>query len=116
MFTLTIDRGEAEVNSQGRGDNKLAIPEYTVYKYFTIPKNIVLYIIAKIDFHDSSQSMSTSQLIFFYIYHPVLFKIAVQIQVHKQTVLQATYVHNLKYISAIVQYKTFHLYLKVTTK
>jgi hypothetical protein len=34
--TLTIDRGEAEVNSQGRGDNKLAIPEYTVY-------NILLY-------------------------------------------------------------------------
>jgi hypothetical protein len=29
--TLTIDRGEAEVNSQGRGDNKLAILEYTVY-------------------------------------------------------------------------------------
>jgi hypothetical protein len=38
--TLTIDRGEAEVNSQGRGDNTLAIPEYTVYKYFIIPKNI----------------------------------------------------------------------------
>ena len=37
---LTIDWGEAEVNSQGRGDNKLAIPEYTVYKYFIIPKNI----------------------------------------------------------------------------
>jgi hypothetical protein len=35
--TLTIDRGEAEVNSQGRGDKKLAIPEYTVYKYFIIP-------------------------------------------------------------------------------
>jgi hypothetical protein len=28
--TLTIDRGEAEVNSQGRGDNKLAIPEYSL--------------------------------------------------------------------------------------
>jgi hypothetical protein len=40
--TLTIDRVEAEVNSQGRGDNKLAIPEYTVYKYFIIPKNIRL--------------------------------------------------------------------------
>ena len=38
--TLTIGRGEGEVNSQGRGDNKLAIPEYTVYKYFIIPKNI----------------------------------------------------------------------------
>ena len=38
--TLTIDWGEAEVNSQGRGDNKLAILEYTVYKYFIIPKNI----------------------------------------------------------------------------
>ena len=32
--TLTI--------SQGRGDNKLAIPEYTVYKYFIITKNIRL--------------------------------------------------------------------------
>ena len=40
--TLTIDRGEAEVNSQGRGDNKLVIPEYTVYEYFIIPKNIRL--------------------------------------------------------------------------
>ena len=40
----TIDRGEAEVNSQGRGDNKLAIPEYTVYKYFIIPKNIRLIV------------------------------------------------------------------------
>jgi hypothetical protein len=40
--TLTIDRGEAEFNSQGRGDNKLAIPEYTVYKYCIIPKNIRL--------------------------------------------------------------------------
>ena len=39
---LTIDRGGAEVNSQSRGDNKLAIPEYTVYKYFIIPKNITL--------------------------------------------------------------------------
>ena len=29
---LTIDHGFASVNSQGRGDNKLAIPEYTVYK------------------------------------------------------------------------------------
>ena len=28
--TQTIDRGEAEVNSQGRGDNKLAIPEYSL--------------------------------------------------------------------------------------
>ena len=42
--TLTIDRGEAEVNSQGRGDNKLAIPEYTIYKYFIIPKNIRLIV------------------------------------------------------------------------
>jgi hypothetical protein len=42
--TLTIDRGEAEVNSQGRGDNNLAIPEYTVYKYFIIPKNIRLIV------------------------------------------------------------------------
>jgi hypothetical protein len=42
--TLTIDRGEAEVNSQGLGDNKLAIPEYTVYKYFIIPKNIRLIV------------------------------------------------------------------------
>jgi hypothetical protein len=42
--TLTIDRGEADVNSQGRGDNKLAIPEYTVYKYFIIPKKIRLRI------------------------------------------------------------------------
>ena len=42
--TLTIERGEAEVNSQGRGDNKLAIPEYTVYKYFIIPKNIRLIV------------------------------------------------------------------------
>jgi hypothetical protein len=33
--TLTIDRGEAE-SSQDREDNKLAIPEYTVYKYFII--------------------------------------------------------------------------------
>jgi hypothetical protein len=40
--TLTIDRGEAEVNSQGRGDKKLAIPEYTVYKYFIITKNITI--------------------------------------------------------------------------
>jgi hypothetical protein len=43
--TLTIDRGEAEVNSQGRGDKKLAIPEYTVYKYFIIQKNIRLKMI-----------------------------------------------------------------------
>ena len=42
--TLTIDRGEAEVNSQGRGDNKLAIPEYTAYKYFIIPNNIRLIV------------------------------------------------------------------------
>ena len=42
--TLTIDRGKAEVNSQGRGDKKLAIPEYTVYKYFIIPKNIRLIV------------------------------------------------------------------------
>ena len=28
--TLTIDWGEAEVNGQGRGDNKLAIPEYSL--------------------------------------------------------------------------------------
>jgi hypothetical protein len=42
--TLTIDRGEAEVNSQGRGENKLDIPEYTVYKYFIIPKNIRLIV------------------------------------------------------------------------
>ena len=42
--TLTIDRGEAEVNSKGRGDNKLAIPEYTVYEYFIIPKNIRLMV------------------------------------------------------------------------
>jgi hypothetical protein len=42
--TLTIDRGEAEVNSQGRGDKKLAIPEYTVYAYFIIPKNIRLIV------------------------------------------------------------------------
>jgi hypothetical protein len=33
-----------EVNSQGRGDNKLGIPEYTVYKYFIIPKNIRLIV------------------------------------------------------------------------
>jgi hypothetical protein len=37
-------RGEVEVNSQGRGDKKLAIPEYTVYKYFIIPKNIGLIV------------------------------------------------------------------------
>jgi hypothetical protein len=37
ILLVTIDRGEAEVNSQGRGDNKLDIPEYTVYKYFIIP-------------------------------------------------------------------------------
>jgi hypothetical protein len=42
--TLIIDRGEAEVNSRGRVDNKLAIPEYTVYKYFIIPKNIRLVV------------------------------------------------------------------------
>jgi hypothetical protein len=30
--------------SQGRGDKKLAIPEYTVYKYFIIPKNIRLIV------------------------------------------------------------------------
>ena len=42
--TLTIDRGEADVNSQDRGDKKLAIPEYTVYKYFIIPKNIRLIV------------------------------------------------------------------------
>jgi hypothetical protein len=42
LQTLPIDRGEAEVNSQGGGDNKLAIPEYTVYEYFIIPKNITL--------------------------------------------------------------------------
>jgi hypothetical protein len=34
----------AEVTSQGRGDKKLAIPEYTVYKYFIIPKNIRLVV------------------------------------------------------------------------
>ena len=32
--TLTIDLGFASVNNQCLGDNKLAIPEYTVYKYF----------------------------------------------------------------------------------
>jgi len=32
------------VNSQCLGDNKLAIPEYTVYKYFIIPKNIRLIV------------------------------------------------------------------------
>jgi hypothetical protein len=42
--TWYLDLGEAEVNSQGRGDNKLAIPEYTVYKYFIIPKNIRLIV------------------------------------------------------------------------
>ena len=31
--TLTIDRGEAEVNSQCLRDNKLAIPSYSVNKY-----------------------------------------------------------------------------------
>ena len=41
---LIIDLGEADVNSQGRGDNKLAIPEYTVYKYFIKPKNIRLIV------------------------------------------------------------------------
>ena len=41
---LTIDRGEAEVNSQSRGDNTFAISEYTVYKYFIIPKNIRLIV------------------------------------------------------------------------
>jgi hypothetical protein len=41
---LTIDRGEAEVNSQGRGDKKLDIAEYTVYKYCIIPKNIRLIV------------------------------------------------------------------------
>jgi hypothetical protein len=30
--------------SQNRGDKKLAIPEYTVYKYFIIPKNIRLIV------------------------------------------------------------------------
>jgi hypothetical protein len=33
-----------EANSQGRGDNKFGIPEYTVYKYFIIPKNIRLIV------------------------------------------------------------------------
>jgi hypothetical protein len=42
LETLIIDRGKAEVNSQGRGDKKLAIPEYTVYKYFIIYKYILL--------------------------------------------------------------------------
>jgi hypothetical protein len=42
--TLPIDRGEADVNSQGRGNNKLAIPEYTVYKYCIILKNIRLIV------------------------------------------------------------------------
>jgi hypothetical protein len=41
---LTIDRGEAEVNCQGRGDKTLDIAEYTVYKYCIIPKNIRLIV------------------------------------------------------------------------
>ena len=41
---LTIDRGEAEVNSQGRGDKKLDIAEYTVNVYCIIPKNIRLIV------------------------------------------------------------------------
>ena len=31
------------MSSQGRGDNKLAIPEYTVCKYFIIPREIVQF-------------------------------------------------------------------------
>jgi hypothetical protein len=42
--TLNIDLGFASVNSQGRGDNRLAIPEYPVDKYFIIPKNIRLIV------------------------------------------------------------------------
>ena len=41
---LTFARGEAEDNSQDRVDNTFAIPEYTVYKYFIIPKNIRLIV------------------------------------------------------------------------
>ena len=44
FFMTPPYRGEAEVNSRGRGDNKLAIPEYTVYKYFIIPINIRLIV------------------------------------------------------------------------
>ena len=44
IYLLTGYEGIVKVNSQGRGDNKLAIPEYTVYKYFTIPKNIRLIV------------------------------------------------------------------------
>jgi len=57
--TLTIDRGEAEVNSQGRGDNKaevnsrgrgdnkLAIPSYPVNKYILlVPKCIIRLIVS----------------------------------------------------------------------
>jgi hypothetical protein len=51
--TLTIDLGFASVNSQCLGDNKLAIPsypvklaipEYTVYKYLIIAKIIRLIV------------------------------------------------------------------------
>ena len=41
---LLTEGGFASVNSQGRGDNELAIPEYTVYKYFIISKNIRLIV------------------------------------------------------------------------
>jgi hypothetical protein len=34
--TLTIDRGEAEVNRQCLGDNKLAIPSYPVNEYIIV--------------------------------------------------------------------------------
>jgi hypothetical protein len=54
--TLTIDLGFASVNSQGRGGNKLAITEYTVYKYFIIPKNIRDTISIKIQYSQLSEN------------------------------------------------------------
>jgi hypothetical protein len=48
IYFLTGYEGIASLLSPrhcpGRGDNKLAIPEYTVYKYFIIPKNIRLIV------------------------------------------------------------------------
>jgi hypothetical protein len=42
--TLTIDRGEAKVNSQGRGDKKLAIPEYTVKIFIKLVVTMYIYV------------------------------------------------------------------------
>jgi hypothetical protein len=54
--TLTIDRDEAEVNSQGRGDNKLAIPEYTVNKYILLYILLLYYDVNVVDVFPPTKS------------------------------------------------------------